>query len=103
MKVKIGDVVTLGKKDEQTWPAFIWAVDAAGIGGWVPERYFRRIGAADAAEVVRGYDTTELSADAGSVVKVLDVDVESGWLWCRADNGAAGWVPILALEDAEAP
>ncbi|MFG2100998.1 SH3 domain-containing protein [Micromonospora echinaurantiaca] len=101
LRVKIGDVVTLGKNDEETWPAFIWAVDAAGVGGWVPERYFRRLDEAGAAEVVHDYDTTELSADEGSVVEVVDVDVDSGWLWCRADDGAVGWVPILALEQLE--
>lgn len=96
LQVRAGELVTVGDNDE-TWPAFIWTENADGVGGWVPERHLRRTGAGDAAEVMRGYDTTELAADADAVVTVVEVDEESGWLWCRADNGATGWVPINVM------
>jgi SH3 domain len=100
LKVRAGELVTLDHNDE-TWPAFIWTENADGVGGWVPERHLRRTGEGDAAEVMRDYDTTELSADADAVIAVVEVDEESGWLLCRADNGETGWVPVTAFEPAD--
>jgi hypothetical protein len=100
LKVRAGELVAVGNHDE-TWPAFIWTENSDGVGGWVPERHLRRTGKGDAAEVVRSYDTTELSADADAVIAVIEVDEESGWLWCRADDGGTGWVPINVLEPVE--
>jgi len=97
LQVQAGELVTVGDNDE-TWPAFIWTESSHGIAGWVPERHLRRTGDGDVAEVMRSYDTTELSADAGAVVEVVEVDEESGWLWCRAADGRAGWVPVKVLE-----
>ena len=45
------------------------------------------------------HDTTELPTRVGEVLEVLTEDLLSGWLWCRADNGRQGWVPVAAVED----
>jgi uncharacterized protein YgiM (DUF1202 family) len=97
LKVRSGELVTVGDNDD-TWPAYIWTENSGGVGGWVPERHLRRTGEGGAAELLRDYDTTELSADAGAVVAVVEVDEESGWLCCRADDGQTGWVPINVLQ-----
>jgi len=100
LRVRPGDSVTLGRTDG-TWPAFIWTENSDGVGGWVPHWHVRRTGEGEAAEVIRGYDTTELSAGVGTVVEVVEVDEESGWLRCRAGDGGVGWVPVLALEPVD--
>jgi hypothetical protein len=101
LRVREGERVTVGRNDE-TWPAFIWTENSAGVGGWVPERHLRRGGEGAAAEMLRDYDTTELSVDAGAVIAVVEVDEPSGWLRCRAGDGdrdgGTGWVPVRALE-----
>jgi hypothetical protein len=38
-------------------------------------------------------DTTELPTTGGEELEVLDEDLVSGWVWCRARNGREGWVP----------
>ena len=43
------------------------------------------------------YDTTELPAQPGDVLDVLEEDVQSGWLWCRNREGREGWVPVSTV------
>ncbi|PWJ54157.1 hypothetical protein SAMN06264364_10864 [Quadrisphaera granulorum] len=85
----------MGERDTQ-WPAFVFVTSSSG-SGWVPARYLAISGAS--ATVVTGYDTTELTASAGTEVDVLVDDAESEWSWCRSDEGAEGWVPHRALGD----
>ena len=42
-----------------------------------------------------------LRTAAGDEVDVLARDDASGWWWCRRADGAAGWVPIDALDPLE--
>jgi hypothetical protein len=91
--LEAGDEITVGERST-VWPAFVFVVSSLGEG-WVPSRHLT----ADSgpAVVVTGYDTTELSLTPGQEILVLERDDESGWWWCRADDGSVGWVPIDAL------
>jgi hypothetical protein len=88
-----GESVTVGDR-HTAWPAFVFVVSPHGEG-WVPLRHLT----ADSglAVVVERYDTTELALTADQEVLVLDRDDESGWWWCRTDDGSVGWVPMDAL------
>lgn len=89
-----GDTVKVGERDT-TWPAFVFITSTQGEG-WVPARHLET----DSGEtvVVTGYDTTELPTEAGQELVVVKRDDESGWLWCRRDDGDEGWVPSSTVE-----
>ena len=38
------------------------------------------------------YDATELTVRAGE--KVEAIREESGWVWCRKEDGREGWLPL---------
>jgi hypothetical protein len=92
--VEVGDVVGVGERSIE-WPAFVFVTTPDG-GGWVPERLLT----ADRpdAVVLERYDTTELPAEPGDQLTIVERDDESGWWWCRNDAGAEGWVPVTVLE-----
>ncbi len=95
LQIEPGEVVSVGERDT-TWPAFVF-VTAAGGSGWVPARHLSA--GSGPATVLTTYDTTELPVEAGDTVTVLRRDDESGWLWCRAESGREGWVPLRILEE----
>lgn len=95
LRLAVGDEVAVGERDTQ-WPAFVF-VSAAHGSGWVPARNLSR--PAGSAVVQISYDTTELPTQVGDVLYVLAKDLDSGWLWCRSDNGREGWVPINTVDD----
>jgi hypothetical protein len=80
----------------EEWPAFRWCVGNRELSGWVPDRYLSRL-VGEAATALRDYDTTELAAEAGEIVTVIEADEESGWLWCSGTSGR-GWVPLSSVE-----
>jgi hypothetical protein len=88
-----GDVVRIGDRDTE-WPAFVFVTTSQGTG-WVPLRHIDIEGSVGTVRV--GYDTTELPASAGERVDVVRDDPESGWAWCRNDDGREGWIPHRAL------
>jgi hypothetical protein len=82
----MGDVVQVGKRDNQL--ARIRLRDGRGR---------LRVGSdstssADTGEAVvtEPYNTQELTTFNGQLLKVVDRDDESVWLWCRSDDGARG-------------
>ena len=89
-----GDEVEVGERSTE-WPAFVFVTAKHGQG-WVPERNFTTDRPRTIAAVQ--YDTVELTVSVGDVLLVLDRDDESGWWWCQAGSGHAGWVPIEVLE-----
>jgi pimeloyl-ACP methyl ester carboxylesterase len=93
LRVEPGDSVRVGALDDE-WPAFRWC-ESGGVGGWVPDRHLRHVDERRAV-VARAYDTTEVAADPGDDLEVLERDDESGWLRCRDAAGAEGWIPIAA-------
>ncbi|MGZ0069413.1 SH3 domain-containing protein [Microbacterium arborescens] len=96
LRIDPGDVVSVGAWDTE-WPAFVFVTTADG-SGWVPGRHIRIEGSV--GTVSTGYDTTELSQTKGNVVEVVVDDAESGWSWCRAEDGREGWIPHRVLRDA---
>lgn len=97
LQVSAGDHVTIETLADDEWPAFAF-ISCAGGSGWVPSRYLSA--AAIGPAVVRvPYDTTELPTQLGERVVVITDDGESGWSWCRAEDGREGWVPNKTLRD----
>ena len=94
LRLSVRDLVEVGRRDS-VWPAFVFVQAAAG-SGWVPARHLSA--GTGTAEVLVGYDTTELPTQVGDVLEILERDDESGWHWCRAADGACGWVPARTLE-----
>jgi Variant SH3 domain. len=99
LQVAAGELVQLGERDDR-WPAFVFVTTPHGAG-WVPARHLSTPSdpPPGTAVVQIPYDTTELPTRVGDVLEVLTEDLLSGWLWCRADNGRQGWVPVAAVED----
>jgi hypothetical protein len=94
IQVEPGEVVKVEQRDT-TWPAFVFVTFDRGRG-WVPARHLDIRG--DTGVVVNSYDTTELSTSAGEELEVVERDDESGWLWCRNQDGGEGWVPVSSVE-----
>ena len=79
------------------WREFVFVTAERGAG-WVPVRYLS--GSSGTVTVRTAYDTTELATTAGERLQVIDEDLRSGWLWCRARSGSEGWVPLNTLDRA---
>ncbi|GAB6937594.1 SH3 domain-containing protein [Isoptericola variabilis] len=97
LRVAPGDEVRVGDRDD-TWPAFVFVTTGDDGSGWVPARYLDD--ARPVAVVRTAYDTQELAVAEGDSVEVAADDPESGWSWCVAGDGRAGWVPHRALGPA---
>jgi hypothetical protein len=95
LRVAAGEEVSVGERDTK-WPAFVFVTTPRGAG-WVPARHLSRV--VGSAVVRAPYDTTELPLRVKDALEVVAEDVDSGWLWCRAEDGRAGWVPINTVED----
>jgi len=99
LQLQAGDVVQVGERDS-TWPAFVYVTCDRGEG-WVPARNLVETGGR--VVVQTRYDTTELPTSIGEVLEVVERDDESGWLWCRNEQGAEGWVPLSTLAESPDP
>ena len=93
----VGDVVQIGRRDTD-WPAFVFVTAEAG-SGWVPSRHLSA--SSGEAIVTQPYNTQELPTCRGQILEVIERDERSGWLWCRAGDGAEGWVPMRTLDEME--
>ena len=97
ISVKAGDALRLtAKTDEWQGHRWLWAIDAHGRQGWIPEDLaeFR-----DGAVVARSdYSAAELTCSAGQVL--TSVETVGGWQWCRSVDGQQGWVPSSNLAPA---
>lgn len=92
IKIARGEVVTLGARDVD-WPQFVWATRADGLGGWVPAALFERDRGPSPA--LDDYDTLELDADIGSVVRLHREQAQ--WWWASDADGRTGWIPARVL------
>ena len=88
-----GESVTVEPR-ECEWPGWLWATDREGRSGWVPEAYLNVTDAT--AELLCDYDATELDAEAGDAVEILER--QSCWALCRKTDGTVGWRPEDVLE-----
>lgn len=92
---RAGDRLPLGRRDDE-YPGWVWATDAGGRAGWVPEAWLRVEG--EIGVLLLDYTAAELPLSPGVVVSG-DL-VESGWLWAVDTSGREGWVPMECLTDA---
>jgi uncharacterized protein YgiM (DUF1202 family) len=90
MKVKAGEIVTVGKEDNE-YPGWLWCTDSHGISNWVPKEFLKITADPSRAEFLVDYDATELTVQVGETVTVYSE--QSGWLWCLTASGKYGWVP----------
>jgi uncharacterized protein YgiM (DUF1202 family) len=86
-----------------TWennPAWIWVwcTDQREKSGWVPKNIIQ-IDADDQTGTTHdAYNAIELTVTAGQELTIEQE--ESGWFWCRNQQGEGGWVPsshVMAL------
>lgn len=90
--VRVHDIVSLGDRDDE-WPGWIWCVDKAARGGWLPEDIVELTG--EAGRIREAFDTTELTVDVAEAVH--GGRIVAGWQWCRHADGREGWVPVRCL------
>jgi uncharacterized protein YgiM (DUF1202 family) len=95
LAMREGEPLTVEVDTSAEWPAFVLVTNKEGKRGWVPERYLRRQGEKTVA--IRRYDTTTLDPSEGEILKVIEEDLECGWVWCRDKKGNTGWFAINHL------
>jgi hypothetical protein len=83
-----GDVVRAGAAD-QTWPGWVWASDAAGRDGYVPQEILERL-EDGSCRALAAFDPTVLTVRRGERLESLRQI--HGWHWCRNGRGEEGWV-----------
>jgi hypothetical protein len=90
--IRVGDRLTVGENSDQ-WPAYVWCVDHAGKGGWVPEAFLEREG--DSGVALRDYSAAELTVAVGDELALGEE--AGGWFWATNHAGRGGWVPAEHL------
>jgi hypothetical protein len=86
--LKAGDILkTEPKKTE--WPGWVWCTEKDGNSGWIPANYLEIEN--NTARMRCDYNATELTAQIGDILNVLDE--ESSWYWCVTPRGSKGWIP----------
>lgn len=94
LTVHVGEKVRLVARISE-WPGWIWCVNTANRGGWVPETYLMR------KDDRNGVILTNYSAAELTVAEQEELAVEreeSGWLWCTNQRGDSGWVPAQCVQ-----
>ena len=78
-----GTAVTVGKEEPgfRYWPA----AQILGRATFVPLSFV------EGGKLTRDYNPTELAADAGDILEVLEI--VNAWLFVRDARGDTGWIP----------
>lgn len=93
IKISRGEKLkTLKKKSE--WPGWLWCVNSAKKGGWVPANILQIEGRT--ATALKDYDASELSVREGE--ELMALEQESGWCWCANEKGKRGWIPLNNIQ-----
>ena len=98
--VEAGEPFTVSEQTS-TWdnnPAWIWlwCTNQRGKSGWVPKNIIQPQSDDQTGITHTSYDARELSVTAG---QELNIELEeSGWFWCRNQQGKQGWVPISHIQ-----
>lgn len=94
ISVKQNDALQL-TGEEYDWDGhlWLWAINAQGKAGWVPDTLVSRTSAGCFAN--KNYSAMELSCIAGQALESFETT--HGWAWCRAQDGNEGWVPLNNL------
>ena len=88
LRLAPGDEVTAGPAD-RAWPGWIWAADAKGNDGYLPEEILDPLGD-DRFRAKEAFDPTVLTIRRGDPLESLRQI--HGWHWCRNEQGDEGWV-----------
>ncbi len=91
-----GDVVRVGLED-RAWPGWVWATDARGNDGYVPENILKPMENGGFA-VEESFDPVVLTVRRGDRLESLRQI--HGWHWCRNARGSEGWVAGYLLRPA---
>lgn len=88
IRLQPGDEIHAGAAD-RTWPGWVWATDAKGNDGYVPEKILKSLGDGK-FQALDAFDPTVLTIRRGDHLESLrQID---GWHWCRNESGTEGWV-----------
>ena len=97
IELSAGDEVTVGPVD-RAWPGWVWAEDARGRRGYVPEKILEPLGEGRFA-LMEDFNPSVLAVKRGDSLESLEqID---GWHWCRNESGAEGWVAGYLLRPSE--
>lgn len=88
IRLKPGDIIRTGRADH-TWPGWIWAIDAGGNDGYVPEEILKPADDGHFTATV-AFDPSILTVRRGD--KLTSLRQIHGWHWCRNEHGKEGWV-----------
>lgn len=92
--LKKGDEVRITKRelwdDEYPW---VWAINAEGKEGWVPETFIQ--GDEEQGLAKYDYNALEITVEEGETVDILEET--NGWYWVTNATGNSGWVPITNI------
>ncbi|WP_299738039.1 SH3 domain-containing protein [uncultured Roseobacter sp.] len=82
-----------GKSD--TWDGYVWvwARNQRGKEGWIPDTLVQSRAVKTYANA--DFSAVELTCHRGE--ELLALGETHGWILCRAQNGAEGWVPARNL------
>ncbi|MGR3321513.1 MAG: SH3 domain-containing protein [Pseudooceanicola sp.] len=89
-------IALTGREDVWDGHRWLWARDAEGREGWVPDSMIRS-DPDGLTEAAQDYSAMELTCHAGEVLEV--VEATHGWCLCRDPKGQMGWVPSRNLSD----
>ena len=94
--VEAGEAFTVSERTS-VWennPAWIWiwCTDQRGKSGWVPKNIIHMNPDGQTGTTHAAYNARELTVTAGQELSMEHE--ESGWFWCRDQQGKRGWVPI---------
>ncbi|MCC5988794.1 MAG: hypothetical protein JJT95_14035 [Pararhodobacter sp.] len=95
IRLRAGEaVVASGRQEHWDGYLWLWARAADGREGWVPDTLLDC--ATGDCRTRRDYSAVELTCRAGQVLE--GGEEMHGWVWCRAADGQAGWVPRRHLD-----
>jgi Variant SH3 domain len=88
IKLIEGDEVLVGLADK-AWPGWVWATDAHGKDGYIPEGILKSLGEGR-FQVVENFNPHVLCIKRGDQLESLKQ--VHGWHWCKNLRGEEGWV-----------
>jgi hypothetical protein len=100
IKVKMGDLVLLGKEEaEEKWKGWIWA-ETLDQKGWIPMQNVSIALNKKQGIILEDYSAQELTVIRSSFV--YKIHSLNGWSWCKyAASGEEGWLPNEILREIE--
>lgn len=90
IRLQAGDPVHLtGRKESWDGHIWLWAMSSDGLEGWIPDTMVREEKAGSFA--TSDYTANELTCAVGQII--IGEHETHGWIYCRSEDGTAGWVP----------